>query len=149
MKIAWSTLAAVALVIGGLVALAALKVAPEYLVALGAFGTVLGGVLDRMFRGPPPPGVALFLLLALAIPLTSCTPGARRDVARGALDVASIACVIANAESDDATVRTVCHLEQLVDEDLRRLVGEQRAASRRYAASRAGACAPAADGGKP
>lgn len=146
-QIAWPTVIIIALVLAALVLLAYLKVDPNYLVALGGFGTVLAGVLERVYRGPPPPPPAAVLLLALAIPLAACTPGARRDVAHGVLDVASIACLLANAESDDPTVRTVCHLEDVAQDDLHRLIGEQRAAARRYAASRAGACGAADAGG--
>jgi hypothetical protein len=94
-------------------------------------------------------GVVAWWLVVLGVvsAAEACTPAARRDAARTVLDVAAIACVIANAESDDATVRTVCHLEQVAADDLRRLLGEQRAAARRYAASKAGACGPAPDGG--
>jgi hypothetical protein len=81
----------------------------------------------------------LVLLFTIFITLLSCSPAANKKVANTALDLAQIACILLNAESDDATLQKVCGFAQDVLPDVQKLVSEQRAASRRYAAERAAA----------
>jgi hypothetical protein len=83
------------------------------------------------------------LPLGAVLLLAGCSAAARRD-AQTALDVAQIACVIANAESDDGTVQEICRITDAVVPDLRKLLAEQRAASRRFAREHAALCT---DGG--
>lgn len=56
------------------------------------------------------------------------------------LDLTQIACVIANAESDDATVRRVCRIVDAVVPELEKLLSTTRAANRAYAATQKGQC---------
>jgi hypothetical protein len=83
--------------------------------------------------------VSRFLLGAVLLALSGCSAAARRDV-QTALDVAQIACVIANAESDDTAVREICRITDLLLPDVRRILAEQRAASRRFADEHAARC---------
>lgn len=76
---------------------------------------------------------------AAVIALSGCSAAARRD-AQTALDVAQIACVIANAESDDSSVQEICRITDLLLPDVRRILSEQRAASRRFAEEHAARC---------
>lgn len=46
----------------------------------------------------------------LCILLVACSPAANQKAASTALDLTQIACVIANAESDDATLKAVCNI---------------------------------------
>jgi hypothetical protein len=79
-----------------------------------------------------------------ALALVGCSTLNRRDV-QTALDVAQIACVIAHAESDDATVQEICQVADVLMPDVRRVLAEQRAASRRFADAQYGHCH---DGGR-
>jgi hypothetical protein len=79
------------------------------------------------------------LLTVAVIVLSGCSAAARRD-ARTALDVVQIACVIANAESDDATVREICRIANALLPDVKHILAEQRAASRRFANEHAARC---------
>lgn len=74
-----------------------------------------------------------------AIALAGCSAIGRRDV-QTALDVAQIACVIAHAESDDTTVQEICQVVDALMPDVRRVLAEQRAASRRFAEAQYGHC---------
>ncbi len=74
-----------------------------------------------------------------ALALAGCSAITRRDV-QTALDVAQIACVIAHAESDDTTVQEVCQIADALMPDVRRVLAEQRAASRRFADTQYGHC---------
>ncbi len=78
-------------------------------------------------------------LLFGAFALAGCSAITRRDV-QTALDVAQIACVIAHAESDDATVQEICQVADVLMPDVRRVLAEQRAASRRFADAQYGHC---------
>ena len=60
--------------------------------------------------------------------------------ARTFLDVARIACIVANAESDDATVQRICGVVDELAPAMREVLAAQRTASRRYASERLGAC---------
>ncbi len=83
-----------------------------------------------------------WLPFALAL-LSACSLFTRENV-RTALDIAKVVCIVANAESDDQTVKSICNILDAEDEAFRRVLREQRVAARRFAASKA-ACAP--DGG--
>lgn len=76
-------------------------------------------------------GVLAFIVVAAA----ACTPG-QRQVARTVLDIAQTLCIVAHAESDDATVAQVCGITEALLPDMRRIVSEQRAATARHV----GAC---------
>lgn len=52
MQVSWSTVSVVFIAVAALVVLAYLKVAPEYLVAIGALGTTLAGAGERLLRRP-------------------------------------------------------------------------------------------------
>lgn len=93
----------------------------------------------------------LFCLACLA-----CTP-AEKQAAKTALDIANTICIVANAESSDANVQTVCGIEQTLMPDVKRLLDAHR---KKMAATRCmGAVADAgassaqtsgrADGGTP
>jgi hypothetical protein len=77
------------------------------------------------------------LLMALGmLNAAACSLFTSKNVST-ALDVAKIACILANAESDDATVKTVCNILEAEDAALRTVLKEQRQASRRFAAASA------------
>ena len=112
MKIAWSTVIVIALVLAALVGLAALKVDSTYLVALGAFGTVLAGVLERVFKGGPPPAggpvlVALLVMLGAPLACKGANAPSSGDVEAG-LVVVDAACTALEAITDDGAIKTVC-----------------------------------------
>ena len=75
--------------------------------------------------------------LALLIGLVGCTAG-QKQVVRTALDVASYACIIANAGSADETIAKVCAIEAELVPALKELLRNHR-----MAMSKAGACPPA------
>lgn len=75
--------------------------------------------------------------------LTACSMFTKAN-ARSALDVAAIACAIANAASTDDTVAQVCGITDALLPDLRVILAEQR--KQLAKARRAGACV---DGGAP
>jgi len=54
-----------------------------------------------------------------------------------ALDIAKVLCIVANAESDDQTVKTICHVVDAENDAFRAVLSEQRMASRRYASRKA------------
>jgi len=57
--------------------------------------------------------------------------------ARTALHTTHVLCLIAHAETDDATVARICGIEEALYPDMQQILNEQRAASRRFAAARA------------
>jgi len=79
------------------------------------------------------------LLLGAVVILLGCSAATRRD-AQTALEVAQIACAIANAESDDKAVQEACRIADALMADVKRLLAEQRAASRRLAEEHASRC---------
>jgi hypothetical protein len=72
-------------------------------------------------------------LVALSVYSAACSPAANRRAANTALDAANVICIIANAESDDATIARVCNITDALLPDLREIVNTSRAASRKYA----------------
>ena len=62
-----------------------------------------------------------------------CSPAANRKVANTALDIATVACIIANSESSDATIAKVCGIADALLPDLRTIVSTSREANRKYA----------------
>lgn len=65
-----------------------------------------------------------------------------------ALEVGKVLCIVANAESDEATVKTVCNILDMEQEAFKSVLTENRKASRQYA-RKAGACAPAPTSSSP
>lgn len=89
---------------------------------------------------------AMIVLTGLTVSvgnLTACSLFTKAN-ARTALDVASIACAIAHAESSDDTVAQVCGIADALLPDLRIILAEQR--KQLAKAKRAGTCV---DGGAP
>lgn len=86
-----------------------------------------------------------------------CTPAVRRDVAKTALDLLQIGCIIANAHLGDVKwVQTTCQISDVLMPDLERIVSETKSAAKKEVASHASACSGAVsdagvspiDGGK-
>ncbi len=75
--------------------------------------------------------------LALAIALPGCSLFTSQN-AKTVLDIAQVACIIAHAESQDATVAQVCNVADTLIPDLQRILGEQRKALAK--AKKAAAC---------
>jgi hypothetical protein len=89
------------------------------------------------------PGALLGAMLLGAVFVNGnggCTP-AQRSTARTVLDVVQIACILANAESDDETVLRTCRIASEVLPDLKEILAAQRRAAEQYAAHRKAACA--------
>jgi len=63
-----------------------------------------------------------------------------QEHAKDALDVATIACIIANASSDDATVQRVCRIVDEAAPAMKDVLKSHRAAAARYAAEHKGDC---------
>jgi len=78
--------------------------------------------------------ILLAILLSFLSGEVACSLFTARNV-ETALDVAKVLCVIANAESEDATIKAVCKVTEAEDPLVRDLLSKQRQASRRYAAS--------------
>lgn len=105
---------------------------PEAAGASMAAGMVLNFLLGRDSDPPAPPasrgpGLKAVGLSAL---LVLCLPGCatwQRDV-KSVLDVAQVACIIANASSSDATVAQVCGVADVLIPDLQKILATQRAA---------------------
>lgn len=86
-------------------------------------------------RGIGPLALLAFVFASTIGPLavvSSCTPG-ERQAAKSALDVLQVACIIANAESDDATVAQVCGIANDLMPDLEKILSAQRKATRKAA----------------
>ena len=83
----------------------------------------------------------------LVTDLGGCTPG-QRQIAKTVFDVAKVACIIANAELNDPALQVACDIANSDILGARKIADEQVMASKRYAASKAGACAPESDGGR-
>jgi putative intracellular protease/amidase len=64
----------------------------------------------------------------------ACTPG-QRQAAKTVLDLAQTLCIVAHAESDDATVAQVCGITEALLPDMRKLVSEQRKAASKHVGS--------------
>lgn len=94
----------------------------------------------------PKPKFLRLLALGALLAVAACTPG-ELQTAKDVLSVLNIACIIANAESGDATVAQACDIANTLLPDLRTILGEQRKAIAK--AKRAG-CAPhGSDAGAP
>ena len=112
--IAWPTVIIIVAVLAALVILAYLRVDPMALAALGGFGTVLAGVLERVYRGPQPPvppGAAGLLCLVLALPLVAgCPSGAKTPTIDAEAGVAAIdnTCSFLEGLTDNGTVISIC-----------------------------------------
>lgn len=74
------------------------------------------------------------LLLCVSV-LSSCRLFTPKNV-QTALDVAEVICIIANAESDDQTVKTICNIIDEKSDAFRAVLVEQRKASRQFAAAK-------------
>lgn len=77
-------------------------------------------------------GVIMFIVATAA----ACTPG-QKQVLRTALDFAQTLCIVAHAESDDATVAQVCGITEALMPEMRKLASAQRTAAAKHVA---GAC---------
>lgn len=76
--------------------------------------------------------------LAFVVAASACTPG-QRQVLRTALDITQTLCIVANAQSDDATVAQVCGITEALLPEMRRLASAQRTAAAQHARN-VGAC---------
>ncbi len=103
----------------------------------GAIGAVLVAFLPALLspppggNGPPPPVLPLVLLALLGF--SACKP------ARTALQIAEVACVVANAALGDADVARVCSIANDAFEPMKEVLAGAR---------QAGAQACAKDGGR-
>lgn len=84
-------------------------------------------------------GISLYAVTSLLVAVGSvtvvgCSLFTPQNV-NTALDVAKVACIIANAESSAAVVKTVCGILDAETPALQTILGEQRKASRRFASS--------------
>ena len=68
---------------------------------------------------------AIIIATFIGAGIEACTPG-QRQAAKGALDVAQMACVIANAALADSEVARICGLVDGIDDPIRRLLSAQR-----------------------
>ncbi len=102
-------------------------------------------------RGDPPqdppsvgrkgPGLKAIGFTGALCLLAFCLPGCALFTAQNAktvLNVAQIACIIAHAESPDATVAQVCGVADVLIPDLEKILGEERKALAK--AKKAAAC---------
>ena len=77
---------------------------------------------------PKPPGLKVIGFVgALCLLLPGCSLLTSQN-AKTVLDIAQVACIIAHAESTDATVAQVCGVADTLIPDLQRILGEQRKA---------------------
>lgn len=91
---------------------------------------------------------ALLVLATMTGTVGGCSLFTAKN-AQTVLDVAKVVCIVANSESDDQTIKTVCGIVAEEDAAFRTVLGEHRKAAQRFAQSR-GACAPSVqtcDGG--
>lgn len=85
--------------------------------------------------------VLTFPLMFVASSTVDCTPAVRRDVAKTALDLLQIGCIIANAHyGDTAWVAKTCNIADLLMPDLERIVSETKSAAKKEVAQHAAAC---------
>jgi len=101
---------------------------------------------------PPKPGngglpTVMTPIIGAAILLSGCALFTAKN-AKTVLSVIDVACIIAHAETDDATVAQICAIDNALANDLRAILAEQRKAVAKAKRSVA-ACGPAADGGAP
>lgn len=105
---------------------------------------------------PPPDGrsgllTVSFAILALTCMLsnlaTACTPG-QRQTARTVLDVAKIACIIANQSLPDRDVQKVCDVADDLIDPMKDVLASSRAASAQAVASARVGCGPADAGAR-
>jgi hypothetical protein len=87
-----------------------------------------------------------FVFVFVFVFVFACSPSANKTL-RSVLDIIQIGCIIANAESDDANIQKACGVADDLLPDLRKIVAQERAASRRYAAEHASACSSGVDAG--
>lgn len=87
---------------------------------------------------PTTPPLPIIMLLAFLVGLIGCTPG-QKQAAKTALDVASYACILANAGADDATISKLCAIEADLAPAMKELLKQHRIAAKRVAAP-AGPC---------
>ncbi len=106
-----------------------------------AAGLVTSLIAFMMGRGEPPqdppaapkpPGAKVIgftgaLMLVAAVALPGCSLFTSQN-AKTVLDVAQVACIIAHAESQDATVAQICGVADNLIPDLQKILGEQRKA---------------------
>jgi len=86
------------------------------------------------------------VLLTMTGSIAGCSLFTSKNV-QTALDIAKVLCIVANAESDDQTVKTVCGIVDAEDAAFHAVLGEQRKAARRYSSSRCDAVTPRCDAG--
>lgn len=83
--------------------------------------------------------LGLGLMLGLVVTEPGCALMTKEN-AKTVLDFASIGCIILNAELPDEKVATTCDIIDKLIPSMKELLSQQRAASRKYAASKAGNC---------
>ena len=84
----------------------------------------------------------LFAVCLLALTVASCSLLTAKNL-RTVLDVVQVSCIIANATLPDDRVRQACDVADDLVPAMRDVLGEQRAALRRFAAENYGACGAA------
>lgn len=101
--------------------------------------------MKRAARSPIMQSVTLvqwsYLIVAVCMTLfgaSACSPFTSQN-AKTVLDVAKVICIVANAESNDVTVKTICNIANAEDAALHSVLNEHRTQARRYAAIH-GAC---------
>lgn len=92
---------------------------------------------SRVMRGISLVNIAQLLLAVFTVALASagCSLFTAQN-AQTVLDVAKVICIVANAESSDATVKTVCNITDAEDAALHAVLNEHRTQAKRYAAAR-------------
>lgn len=83
--------------------------------------------------------LAIAFIAAMVIAGEGCAMFGSKE-AKTVLSAVQVACIIANSESDDSTIQSVCDFTRDMMPIVKGLVSEQKAASRRYADSVAGQC---------
>jgi hypothetical protein len=91
-------------------------------------------------RNGAEPFLGLVIIISTAMGVEACGVFTSQN-AKSALSILEVACVIAHAETDDATVAQVCGIADALIPSLKLILAEQRKAV--AAARRAGACWPA------
>ena len=96
---------------------------------------------EKLMKNLSPALVAL--LSACLLPaVAGCTLFTPKN-AETALEVGKALCIIANAQSDDQTVKTVCGILSVEDAAVRAILNEHRREARRYAETRNNNCVQA------
>lgn len=131
----------IALVLGALSAALDARVNGSEWQQAAAYGVLAAGAAitgHDLLKGVPGLGKSLVMVAVFPLALGAC--GAfGRGAARSALDVAQVACIIAQQERPDEDVAKVCDVFDDMLPHMRRILSESRKASAR-ASAKPGAC---------